>query len=125
MKILLVDDSKLARMAMTKALNAIRPDWARFEATNAEDALEQVRSAEPDIALFDFNMPGRDGVTLAGEAAGLRPGMPMAIVSANHQTEVVERARAVGATFLTKPITQSALQDFLFAAEARLKGAPL
>jgi len=129
MKILLVDDSKLARMAMAKALNAIRPGWTRFEAANADEALAQVQSADPDIAVFDFNMPGLDGVTLATEAAGLRPGMPMAVISANHQIEVVERARAVGATFLSKPITESALREFLSAAEARLearsKGAPL
>jgi DNA-binding NarL/FixJ family response regulator len=122
MKILLVDDSKLARMAIAKALNAIRPDWTRFEAANAEEALAQVKSAQPDIAVFDFNMPGLDGVSLAGEAAQLRPGMPIAIISANHQTEVVERAKAIGASFLNKPITASGLQDFLFAAEARIKG---
>jgi DNA-binding NarL/FixJ family response regulator len=125
MKILLVDDSKLARMAIAKALNAIRPGWARFEAANAEEALAQVQNVHPDIAVFDFNMPGLDGVSLATEAAELRPGMPMAVISANHQTEVVERARAVGATFLSKPVSESALQEFLSSAEARLKGPPL
>ena len=37
-KILIVDDSKLARMAVNKALNALYPDWMRLEAANAEEA---------------------------------------------------------------------------------------
>jgi CheY-like chemotaxis protein len=63
--VLIVDDSKLARMAVAKALSTLHPDWARVEATNAEEALVLARQSPPDIALLDFNMPGRDGLALA------------------------------------------------------------
>lgn len=122
MKLLLVDDSKLARMAMAKALNTVRPDWVRVEAANAAEALDQVKNAQPDIAVLDFNMPGHDGFTLATAVNALRPGMPMAIISANYQQEVVDRARSLGASFLPKPITAEALSEFLTFAEARLRG---
>ena len=39
-------------------------------------------------------MPGRDGLSLAADLAELQPRMPVAVVSANVQTEVIERARA-------------------------------
>ena len=123
MKVLVVDDSKLARMAMAKALNAIRPGWTRAEAANADEALAQVRDSNPDIAVFDFNMPGRDGLTLAAEVRALKPGMPVAIISANHQQEVVDRALALGATFLVKPLTEPALKEFILEAEQKLKTA--
>ena len=123
MKVLIVDDSKLARMAIARALGAARPDWTRLEAANADEALMQIRTADPDIAVFDFNMPGRDGLELAAEARSLKPGMSVAVISANSQQEVVDRAVALGATFLTKPITEQALADFLAVADAKRKAA--
>jgi DNA-binding NarL/FixJ family response regulator len=58
-KVLIVDDSKLARMAVTKALQTLYPEWNRVEATNAEEALALAKQAAADIALLDFNMPWR------------------------------------------------------------------
>ena len=119
MRILIVDDSKLARMAVAKALNARYPDWNRVEAANADEALAVARDA--DIAVLDFNMPGRDGLTLAAELRAMKPAMPVAIISANHQQEVVQRAHAIGATFLQKPLTEQALNEFLGNAVQALK----
>ncbi len=63
--------------------------------------------------LVDFNMPGKDGVTLAAELRVLDPNISVAVISANRQTEVIRRTEAAGATFLPKPVTESALADFL------------
>lgn len=120
-KILIVDDSKLARMAVGKALKALRADWPRIEATNADDALALVVGSAVDLALVDFNMPGRDGLQLAAQLRQLNKGMPVAVISANQQTEIVNRARQLGATFLPKPLTQEALDDFLTEAELQLQ----
>ncbi len=54
-------------MAVAKALGATHPEWTRLEASNADEALARVNDADPDIAVFDFNMPGRDGLDLAAE----------------------------------------------------------
>lgn len=120
-KILIVDDSKLARMSVAKVLNGLQPDWTRLEAANADDAVAVVKAERPDIVLLDFNMPGRDGLQLAAELKALEPGMPLAVISANIQDEIVARAHAVGAAFLPKPLTGPALADFLTGAQARLK----
>ena len=112
-RVLVVDDSKLARMAIAKALNALRPEWVRVEAANADEALALARQEPVQMALLDFNMPGRDGLTLASELRALDPGMPVAVISANHQEEVVRRAREVGTTFLPKPLTEQAMGAFL------------
>ena len=122
-KILIVDDSKLARMAVNKALNALYPDWIRLEASNAEEAVAAVKEKAPDIAVLDFNMPGRDGLDLARELRQSNPHMPVAVISANHQQEILDRARAAGATFLAKPLTEEALAEFLKAALQELKKA--
>jgi CheY-like chemotaxis protein len=122
---MIVDDSKLARMAVAKLLRQLQPDWERLEATNADEALALLRQSPADVALIDFNMPGRDGLTLAAEFLALNPSMPVAVVSANIQHEIVARAAAVGADFLAKPLTEQGLGAFLVRAAARLKvGAP-
>jgi DNA-binding NarL/FixJ family response regulator len=115
-KILIVDDSKLARMAVIKALNTLRPDWTRLEASNADEALALVKDSAPDVALLDFNMPGKDGLVLASEIRQLAPEITLAVISANHQVEVIDRARATGAAFLPKPLTEKSLGDFLNTA---------
>lgn len=120
-KLLIVDDSKLARMSAAKALSSLYPDWARVEAASADEALALAKTSSFDIALLDFNMPGRDGLDLAGELKAAYPTMPIAVVSANHQDEIVARAKAIGAAFLPKPLTQQALSEFLDAAAKQLK----
>jgi CheY-like chemotaxis protein len=119
-RVLIVDDSKLARMAVVKALNSLHPDWKRVEASNADEALEQIRREPVDIILLDFNMPGKDGVTLAAELRQSNPELRIAVISANRQMEVINRVQAVGATFLPKPLTEPALAEFLDGAVKRL-----
>jgi YesN/AraC family two-component response regulator len=122
-KVLVVDDSKLALMAVAKLLGASHPDWTRLEAANADEALAVLREKGPDFVVVDFNMPGRDGLDLATEFRERTPAMPVAVISANHQQEIVDRVHAVGATFLSKPLTERALEEFLEGAVQRLKAA--
>ena len=122
-KVLIVDDSKLARMAVAKSLNNLRPDWTRIEATNADEALALAKQSGVHVALLDFNMPGRDGLSLAADIRALDPEIVVALVSANVQQEILDRAAAVGATFLAKPLTEAPLGAFLTGAESRLKAA--
>ena len=123
-KVLIVDDSKLARMSVAKVLGALHPDWRRIEAADAIEALAQTRELSPEFVLVDFNMPGKDGVTLAAELRALDPRISVAVISANRQVEVIRRTEAAGATFLPKPVTESALADFLTSALERQKAEP-
>jgi DNA-binding NarL/FixJ family response regulator len=120
-KILIVDDSKLARMAVMKILAARFPDWPRLEAGSAEQAMKSTRDDAPDIALLDFNMPVQNGLELAAALRDLKPSMPIAVISANHQQEVVNRAQALGAVFLPKPLREEALNEFIATAAQALK----
>ena len=122
-KILIVDDSKLARMVMASALRRIRPEFELVEATNATEALNAVSNARVDLALIDFNMPGMDGLELVARVRRTKPEMPIAIVSANIQDEIIGRARELNAAFIAKPLTDEALGAFLSGAALRLKRA--
>jgi CheY-like chemotaxis protein len=123
-KVLIVDDSKLARMVMASAFRRIRPEWDLCEATSADEAIEAISGGAVDIALVDFNMPGTDGLELVARIRQTRPQMPVAVVSANLQDEIIGRARELNASFVPKPLTDDALGAFLSGAALRLKKAP-
>ncbi|GAU86473.1 response regulator transcription factor [Bosea sp. BIWAKO-01] len=121
--IMVVDDSKLARIVAGKTIAALQPEWKRLEAGNAEEALKLVTEQKVDVAVLDFNMPGQDGLELAASLREAHPTMPIAIITANIQDEVIARARAVNATFVTKPVTEDGMSGFLSGAALRLKQA--
>lgn len=119
--VLIVDDSKLARIVAGKALAALQPEWERIEAGNAHEALAIVRDKKIDVAMIDFNMPDKDGLELAAELRALHPTMPVAVITANVQDEVIARAREVNATFVSKPLTEDGLRGFIAGAALRLR----
>ena len=123
-KVLVVDDSKLARMVMASALRRVRPEWMLVETANADEALAAVSATKIDIALVDFNMPDTDGLELVARIHKAHPDMPVAVVSANVQDEIIGRARELNAGFIPKPLTDDALAAFLSGAALRLKKVP-
>jgi CheY-like chemotaxis protein len=122
-KVLVVDDSKLARIVAGKAISALQPDWVRLEAGSAADALAIVAGQPVDVAILDFNMPDKDGIELASELRDTHPNMPIAVITANVQDEIISRVRALNATFVAKPVTKEALAAFVAGAALRLKKA--
>jgi CheY-like chemotaxis protein len=110
-------------MVMASAFRRLRPDWELIEASNGEDAINALSSQPIDIALVDFNMPGIDGLELVAKIRKSHPKMPMAVVSANVQDEIIARARELNAAFVTKPLTDEALGAFLSGAILRLQKA--
>jgi CheY-like chemotaxis protein len=119
--VLIVDDSKLARIVAAKNIHALQPDWERVEASNADEALAAAADGKIDLAVLDYNMPGKNGLELAVELRTLYPTMPLAVITANVQDEIVNRARAVNATFVAKPVTEDALRGFISGAALRLR----
>jgi two-component system chemotaxis response regulator CheY len=60
--ILIVDDSKTARMMIKRCLEIIGYDEALYiEADNGIDGLEKMNQANVDLVITDLNMPGMDG----------------------------------------------------------------
>jgi|SRR5579859_166262 len=120
--VLIVDDSKLARIVVAKAIAAAHPDWKKVEAGNADEALALLSQEKIDLAVIDFNMPGRNGLELAEEIRRIDATMPIALATANFQDEIIAQARTIDISFVAKPITPDGLGGFLSGAALKLRG---
>lgn len=118
--ILIVDDSRVARLALKRMVAGILPDASVIEAGSADDA-DTVLGSNPggfDIALVDYNMPGRTGLELIADLRPQYPDARVALVTANIQDALVERAKTLGVTFIPKPCDSATLGAFLLADAA-------
>ena len=108
-KVLIVDDSKLARMAVAKVLNALHPDWASIEAANAEQALACVKQEAPDFVLLDVNMPALNGLDVCREIR-TRSTVPIMMLTVRDQEDDLVAALDAGADdYVLKPFSPRAL----------------
>ena len=103
-KILIVDDEKPLRDMLAKWFGR---SYDCLTAPDAEQALTAL-TATPDLALMitDFKMPGKDGLTLAREAKAVRPDLPVIILTAHADVNLVIEAMRNGVDdFFQKPVT--------------------
>lgn len=121
--VMIVDDSKLARIVVGKAVAALQPDWERVEAGTADDALKVLEDRAVDVVVLDYNMPGRSGLDLAEELRVRFPTMPIALATANVQDEIIARARAARVSFVPKPVNEETLRGFISGAALQLRSA--
>jgi len=76
------------------------------EAVDGFQAIDMLRSDQPDLILLDIMMPGKDGIAVLEELAGdpsLRR-IPVILLTAKGEQEDLERGAALGARgHITKP----------------------
>lgn len=103
LRILVVDDDDVDRMAVRRSLKASGIDAEVTEAADATAALDCVHSSRYDCALFDFRMPGSDGLELLRRirADGISTPVIMLTGFGDEQT-AVELMKAGASDYLPK-----------------------
>ncbi len=112
-RILVVDDSKLARMIVSNIIMVYFSDWEITEAENVIDAAEKSKNKTFDAITLDMNMPGRDGLSYAPELQKMHPKAKIALLTANVQPKVQQRAKEIGLFFIPKPVSYDKLLGFM------------
>jgi two-component system cell cycle sensor histidine kinase/response regulator CckA len=74
-----VDDNPKSRELLTNILEA--RGFAVITAEDPLEALSRARSAEFEIALLDYQMPGMLGTQLARELRRIDPDLPVVVIS--------------------------------------------
>jgi hypothetical protein len=65
MKTFIVDDERLARSELRRLLKGFSAIEIIGEAANADEAIEKIETARPDLLFLDIQMPGRNGFRAA------------------------------------------------------------
>ena len=113
-KVLVVDDSKMDRTIISKALAPT--GITLIEATNGLEALNIIKSSEHafDAVLIDIEMPKMDGYTLAGEIRKYSKYRNLPLIAVTSRTSKSDRLRGVevGMTeYITKPYSAEYLEN--------------
>ena len=129
-RVLVVDDSLLARSMITKGLSAHpRIEIVGF-AINTLDARRKIPALNPDVVTMDVEMPGQNGIDFLKEYLPTHP-VPVILVSSLN-LKVFDALAAGAVDFVRKPTTddtQAAFitalaQKVLVASMSRVRVAP-
>ncbi len=117
-KVLIVDDSSLARRSVRKLLEDA--GYAVEEAIDGNQALERYYINRPDLVFLDMVMHGMYGLDVLAKLKELNPQVRVIVATADIQTSTREQVKAAGATaFVNKPLNR---EETLRIVEAVLKG---
>lgn len=113
--ILVVDDSKMIRKVIAKALDIAKiPVGQLFEAGNGKEGLEVLKREWVDLVFVDINMPVMGGVEMVDNMAedGLMSSVPVVVVSTEGSQTRIEDLSSKGVrAYIRKPFTPEQLKQ--------------
>lgn len=119
-RILIVDDHPVLRRGLKDIL--VRELTSVFcgEAANAQEALSQVQSYDWALVILDVTMPGRSGMDVLRDLKGLRPKVPVLVLSMHPEDQYATRVLKAGASgYMNK---ESAPEELIKAIRKLLAG---
>ncbi|HEY3056759.1 MAG TPA: response regulator [Thermoanaerobaculia bacterium] len=118
-RVLVADDDPAIRRLIMAALK--RDGYGFLEASNGREALDLMRSQHPDIVVLDLMMPVVSGWDVLQERLSdpALSKIPVIIVSANREPELVHAIDKGICAFLPKPFDIAALSALVRACVAR------
>src|SRR6185503_4450848 len=115
MKVLIVDDSALARRRLRQILETA--GYVVAEADDGIGALERYFLEKPDVVLLDLVMKGMYGLDVLTKLRELDASACVIVVSADVQSSSQQMVEAAGASgFLNKPVNRQELLKLLNTA---------
>ena len=112
MKVLVVDDEKLARERLVRMVEVLDDYEVSGVAESGDDAVRQAIKLEPDIVLLDIRMPGMDGMEAGKQLATLAT-PPAVIFCTAFGEHAVEAFNVSASGYLMKPVRRDALAEAL------------
>jgi two-component system, chemotaxis family, chemotaxis protein CheY len=111
-KILIVDDSSLARRTMRQLLEEL--GHTVEDASDGIMALEKFFISPPDLVVLDLVMTGMYGVDVLNKMRELNPATKVIIATADVQQSTADQVRSAGAKgILNKPVTREKFRAIL------------
>ena len=119
-KVLVCDDSVLARKQLMDAVKEISQGAVFIEGKNGTEAVELYKSEKPDLVFMDIVMPEKDGNTALSEIKDFDNDAVIIIVSSVGTQDQLKKAIQLGAKdFIQKPFEKNQIKEII---ELRLGG---
>lgn len=119
-KILICDDSVLARKQLMDAVKEIADGAIFLEGRNGAEAIELYKKEKPDIVFMDIVMPEKDGNEALSEIKAFDQDAVIIIVSSVGTQDQLKKAIQLGAKdFIQKPFKKNQISEII---ELRLGG---
>lgn len=119
-KILVCDDSVLARKQLMDAVKDVAEGGTFLEGKNGIEAVDLYKSEKPDLVFMDIVMPEKDGTTALAEIREFDPEAVIIIVSSVGTQDQLKKAIQLGAKdFIQKPFEKNQIKEII---ELRLGG---
>ncbi len=112
MKILIVDDEKLARARLRELITKIGEHTIVGEAINGSDAVEKTMQLNPNCLLMDIRMPVMDGLEAATHLMSMDT-PPAVIFTTAYDQHALEAFEVNAVDYLLKPIRKDRLATAL------------
>ena len=112
MKILIIDDERLARQRLRSLVEEIGSHDIIGEGASGEEALTQSQNLQPDIVLLDIRMPGMNGIEAAMHIMKLDT-PPAIIFTTAYDEYALQAFDSHAVDYLLKPIRKDRLQQAL------------
>jgi DNA-binding NarL/FixJ family response regulator len=97
LRVLIVEDNRIFREAFKKRLDDNFPSVVVKEASNSEEALQEIKRASPHLIFMDIRLPGVNGLQLTQKVKKDSPGIKIAILTDYDLPEYREAANQYGA----------------------------
>ncbi|MDD3899158.1 MAG: response regulator [Syntrophomonadaceae bacterium] len=111
-KILIVDDQKGVRRLLEELFK--KEGWDVRIAGDGLDAIDKVEEMVPDLILMDVKMPNMNGLEATQEIMLRNPGIPIIMMTAYGEIEVVKQALEAGVKrCISKPFDIVMLRDMV------------
>ena len=112
MRVLVVDDEKLARDRLNRMVGTISDYEVVGEASCGNEAVTKSMELEPDIVLLDIRMPGMDGMEAGRKITNL-PSPPAVVFCTAFGEHALDAFEVNAAGYLLKPVRRESLIETL------------
>jgi len=96
-RVYIVDDSVKLRKRLYELLSDVDSVQVIGQAGNADEALNDIRTLEPDTVLLDIRLPGKSGIQLLGEIKKILPEITVIIMTNYNYPQYQQQSIRAGA----------------------------
>ncbi|HEU5364405.1 MAG TPA: response regulator [Hanamia sp.] len=115
LKVILIDDERLARSELKRLLQEFPDVEIVGEAANADEAIEKIESLNPDLIFLDIQMPGKTGFDLLTQLEKT----PHVIFVTAYDEYALKAFDVNALDYLMKPVEPKRLADALLKVKQK------